>query len=55
MGGVVFNQVAGRMLDAGFGDGPVFALVSTFHVLAFALILVTIRVIRPIETEGAHS
>lgn len=55
MGGVVFNQVAGRMLDAGFGYGLVFALVSTFHVLAFVLILVTIHVVRPIETEGAIS
>src|SRR5690606_13916146 len=49
MGGVVFNLVAGRMLDAGSGYGPVFAAVSTFHVLAFILILVTIRTVRPIE------
>jgi ACS family hexuronate transporter-like MFS transporter len=52
MGGVVFNLVAGRMLDAGFGYGPVFAIVSTFHVLAFFLILLTIREIRPIEVKG---
>jgi hypothetical protein len=49
MGGVVFNLIAGRMLDGGFGYGPVFAIVSTFHVLAFFLILLTIREIRPIE------
>jgi ACS family hexuronate transporter-like MFS transporter len=53
MGGVAFSQVAGRMLDAGFGYGAVFAFVSTFHVLAFALILLTIRVVRPIEPRGA--
>jgi len=51
MGGVVFNMVAGRMLDAGTGYGPVFAAVSTFHVLAFLLILVTIRKVRPIEVR----
>ncbi|MCA1660409.1 MAG: MFS transporter, partial [Verrucomicrobiaceae bacterium] len=49
MGGVVFNLVAGQMLDRGFGYGPVFALVSTFHVLAFGLILLTIRIVRPVE------
>ena len=49
MGGVVFNLVAGRMLDAGSGYGPVFAAVSTFHVLAFVLILITVRNVRPIE------
>ena len=39
MGGVVFNLIAGRMLDGGSGYGPVFAIVSTLHVLAFILIL----------------
>ena len=56
MGGVVFNQIAGRMLDAGTGYGPVFAAVSTFHVLAFGLILLTIRRVQPlsmrVEREG---
>jgi ACS family hexuronate transporter-like MFS transporter len=52
MGGVVFNLVAGRMLDAGFGYGPVFAIVSALHVLAFILILFTIREVRPLEVKG---
>jgi hypothetical protein len=30
------------MLDAGFGYGPVFAIVSTLHVTAFAVILSTV-------------
>jgi len=51
MGGVVFNLVAGRMLDAGSGYGPVFAIVSTLHVLAFLLILLTIREVRPLEIK----
>ena len=54
MGGVVFNLVAGRMLDGGLGYGSVFALVSTFHVLAFALILLTIRNVSPLDFEGAR-
>ncbi len=51
MGGVVFNLIAGRMLDAGSGYGPVFAAVSTFHVLAFILIMVTIRRVQPLSFE----
>jgi len=53
MGGVVFNLVVGRMLDSGFGYGPVFGIVSTLHVLAFGLIMLTIRQVRPIEFKGA--
>jgi MFS transporter, ACS family, hexuronate transporter len=41
MGGVVFNLVVGAMLDAGYGYGPVFAIVSTLHVAAFGVIMVT--------------
>jgi ACS family hexuronate transporter-like MFS transporter len=52
MGGVAFNLVAGYMLDHGFGYGPVFAIVSTFHVAAFCVILLAIRVVKPIETPG---
>lgn len=53
MGGVVFNLIAGRLLDGGSGYGLVFAIVSTLHVLAFFLILITIREIRPLAFKGA--
>jgi MFS transporter, ACS family, hexuronate transporter len=49
MGGVVFGLVVGYLLDHGFGYGVVFGLVSTFHVLAFCLILLTVRKVRPLE------
>src|SRR5215475_3358736 len=39
--GIIFNLIAGRMLDAGFGYGRVFAIVSALHVLAFILLLFT--------------
>ena len=42
MGGVVFNLVVGRILDSGLGYGTVFGIVSTFHVIAFVVILLTI-------------
>jgi ACS family hexuronate transporter-like MFS transporter len=49
IGGVLFGLVVGYLLDHGFGYGPVFSLVSTFHVAAFCIILLAIRVVRPIE------
>jgi ACS family hexuronate transporter-like MFS transporter len=55
MGGVVFGQVVGYLLDHGFGYGVVFGLVSTFHVLAFCVILLTVRVVRPIALPAASS
>ena len=42
MGGVVFGQVVGWMLDHGTGYGPVFAIVSTFHVISFLILLLFI-------------
>ena len=43
MGGVVFNLIAGRILDTGFGYGTIFGVVGTFHVIAYLVIVVTIR------------
>ncbi len=43
MGGVIFGLVVGYLLDNGYGYGAVFALVSTFHVAAFCVILATVR------------
>ena len=55
MGGAIFGRVVGYMLDHGFGYGPVFALVSTFHVLAFCIILGAIPEVRPIRFSGEPS
>jgi ACS family hexuronate transporter-like MFS transporter len=49
----VFNLVAGRLLDLGFGYGVVFAIVGSFHVVAFCVILLTVRRIQPLHLEGA--
>jgi MFS transporter, ACS family, hexuronate transporter len=48
MGGVVFGQVVGVLLDAGFGYGLVFTLAGSFHVIAFAVLCLAIPVVRPI-------
>ncbi len=42
MGGLLMNLAAGRLLDAGFTYGNVFAIVGTLHVIAFGVILVAI-------------
>jgi ACS family hexuronate transporter-like MFS transporter len=49
MGGVVFGLVVGYLLDHGFGYGVVFGIVSTLHVIAFCVILASVRVVQPIE------
>ena len=55
MGGVVFGLVVGRILDGGLGYGPVFGLVSTFHVLAFLIVLAAIPVVKPLARGGASA
>ncbi len=52
MGGVVFGQLVGYLLDHGYGYGPVFALAGSLHVVAFVTIGLAIPRIRPLE--GAH-
>jgi len=49
MGGVVFNLIAGRILDSGLGYGLVFSIVGTFHAIAFIVILLTIRTVQPVD------
>jgi ACS family hexuronate transporter-like MFS transporter len=49
LGGVIFGMVVGRLLDAGFGYGVVFGIVSTLHIAAFLLILTTVRAVRPLR------
>jgi ACS family hexuronate transporter-like MFS transporter len=53
MGGVVFGQVVGWLLDAGYGYGVVFALAGSFHVLAFGVICLAIPVVRPVAVPAA--
>lgn len=55
MGGVVFGLVVGYLLDHGFGYGVVFGIVSTLHVIAFCVILMSVRVVQPIEEQRIPS
>lgn len=49
IGGIVFGQIVGYLLDRGFGYGFVFRLAGSFHILAFLIILATIPAFSPKE------
>ncbi len=52
IGGVVFGLAAGRLLDHGFGYSTLFGIVSTLHIIAFLLILGTVRAARLSRVSG---
>jgi ACS family hexuronate transporter-like MFS transporter len=49
MGGIAFGQLAGYLLDHGFGYGPVLAIAGTLHVTAFLVILATLPTVQPLS------
>jgi ACS family hexuronate transporter-like MFS transporter len=51
MGGIVFGEVVGYLLDHGFGYGVVFRIAGTLHIAAFLIILVAIPVLLPLNLE----
>jgi ACS family hexuronate transporter-like MFS transporter len=51
IGGSVFGLVVGYLLDHEIGYGTVFGIVSTLHVLAFLLILITVRTVAPLHVS----
>jgi ACS family hexuronate transporter-like MFS transporter len=53
MGGVVFGQLVGYLLDHGYGYGLVFALAGSLHVVAFATICLAIPRIQPLTGARA--
>jgi MFS transporter, ACS family, hexuronate transporter len=55
MGGIVFGEIAGYMLDHGSGYSVVFGLAGTLHVAAFLIILVAIPVLRPLSLQSKFS
>jgi MFS transporter, ACS family, hexuronate transporter len=49
MGGIVFGEIAGYLLDHGFGYSRVFALAGSLHIVAFVIILAAIPAITPLH------
>jgi MFS transporter, ACS family, hexuronate transporter len=46
LGGIVFGEIAGHMLDRGFGYSTVFAIAGMLHVAAFLIILGSVPSLR---------
>jgi ACS family hexuronate transporter-like MFS transporter len=55
MGGIVFGEIVGYLLDHGFGYSTVFGIACTLHVIAFLIILVAIPTILPWSPERKFS
>jgi MFS transporter, ACS family, hexuronate transporter len=51
MGGIVFGQAAGYLLDHGFGYETVFAMAGSLHVIAFLIILLSVPRVQPLVLE----
>jgi ACS family hexuronate transporter-like MFS transporter len=50
IGGAIFGLLIGWLLDHGYGYGPVFLISGSLHVAAFGVILLTVRVVQPIDS-----
>jgi ACS family hexuronate transporter-like MFS transporter len=48
MGGVLLGQLAGWLLDHGFGYAPVLGVAGSLHIIAFAVICVAVPDLRPL-------
>lgn len=55
MGGIVFGEIVGYLLDHGFGYGVVFGLAGTLHITAFLIILIAVPAVRPLSLESKLS
>jgi MFS transporter, ACS family, hexuronate transporter len=49
IGGIIFGELAGYLLDHGFGYETVFKLFATFHVIAFLVILAMVPRVAPLN------
>jgi MFS transporter, ACS family, hexuronate transporter len=51
VGGIVFGQLVGYLLDHGFGYDTVFRIAGTLHIVAFLIILAAVPVVLPLKLE----
>lgn len=54
LGGICFGQLAGWLLDHGFGYSPIFVIAGLLHLTAFVLILVTVPNVQPLIQENQN-
>ena len=55
MGGIVFGELAGYLLDRGFGYRVVFGIAGMLHVAAFLIILAAVPTLLPLSLEQKFS
>ena len=53
MGGVVLGQLAGYLLDRGFSYGPVLMIAGSLHLVAFGVILASVRSLEPLPVGAS--
>ena len=51
MGGIVFGEIVGYLLDHGVGYSAVFRVAGGLHIIAFLIILVALPVLSPLKLE----
>jgi MFS transporter, ACS family, hexuronate transporter len=51
MGGILFGEIVGYLLDHGFGYSAVFRIAGTLHIAAFLIILIAVPVLLPLNVE----
>jgi MFS transporter, ACS family, hexuronate transporter len=51
MGGILFGEIVGYLLDHGFGYSAVFGIAGTLHIAAFLIILIAVPVLLPLNVE----
>ena len=52
LGGIVFGELVGYLLDHGFGYTTVFALAGTLHLAAFGIILACVPSVKPLSLNS---
>jgi ACS family hexuronate transporter-like MFS transporter len=51
LGGITFGELAGNLLDHGFGYGTVFGIAGTLHVAAVLIILAAVPTLIPLSLQ----
>jgi MFS transporter, ACS family, hexuronate transporter len=55
MGGILFGELAGYLLDHNFGYAAVFDIAGSLHIAAFLIILAAVPVLLPLREQGKLS
>jgi len=54
LGGIVLGNLAGYLLDHGYGYGRILIIAGSLHILAFLLILASVRTLKPLPLKPQY-